>query len=82
MKNSNMCAMFKFSSANAFKLIKAKVLSPSKGLTLSKTSPCFLRVLNKSLENTVGKGGIARNEQFLLFPKYFLPVWRTFCHFL
>ena len=35
----------------------------------------------KSFENTVGKGEIARNEQFLLFPHCFLPVWWTFCHF-
>ena len=35
----------------------------------------------KSFENTVGKWEIARNEQFLLFPQCFLPVWRTFCHF-
>ena len=35
----------------------------------------------KSSENTVGKGEIAHNEQFLLFPQCFLPVWRTFCHF-
>ena len=27
------------------------------------------------------KGEIARNEQFLLFPQCFLPVWQTFCHF-
>ena len=27
------------------------------------------------------KGEIARNEQFLLFPLCFLPVWRTFWHF-
>ena len=33
------------------------------------------------LENTVGKGEIARNEQFLLFPQCFLPIWITFCHF-
>ena len=32
-------------------------------------------------ENTVGKKEIARNEQFLLFPQCFLPIWRTFCHF-
>ena len=39
-------------------------------LTLSPTSPCFLRVCSTSLrfENTKGKGEIARNEQFLLFP--------------
>ena len=27
------------------------------------------------------KGEIARNEQFLLFPQCFLPVWKTFFHF-
>ena len=36
---------------------------------------------NKPFENTVGKGEIARNEQFLLLPQCFLPLWRTFCHF-
>ena len=35
----------------------------------------------KSFENTVGKGEIARNKQFLLFPQCFLPFWITFCHF-
>ena len=29
---------------------------------------------NKHFENTVGKGEIARNEQFLLFPQCFLPI--------
>ena len=32
-------------------------------------------------ENTVGKGEIASNEQFLLFPLCFLPVWIAFFHF-
>ena len=32
-------------------------------------------------ENTVGKGEIARNEQFILFLQCFLPIGRTFCHF-
>ena len=36
---------------------------------------------NEPFENTVGKGEIARNEQFLLFPQCFLPVWITFYHF-
>ena len=36
----------------------------------------------QAFENTVGKGEIARNEQFLLFPQCFLPVWITFCLFL
>ena len=35
----------------------------------------------KSFENTVGKGEIARYEQFLLFPQCFLLFWRTFHHF-
>ena len=32
----------------------------------------------KSFENTVGKGEIARHEQFLLFPQCFLPVFLQF----
>ena len=32
------------------------------------------------MNQTVGKGEIARNEQFLLFPQQFLRVWRTFFH--
>ena len=35
----------------------------------------------KSFENTVGKGEIACNKQFLLFPQCFLLAWRTFSHF-
>ena len=31
----------------------------------------------KPFENTVGKGEIARIEQFLLFPQCFLLFWRT-----
>ena len=34
-----------------------------------------------SLLKTLGKGEIASNEQFLLFPQCFLPTWITFCHF-
>ena len=34
-----------------------------------------------SVENTVRKAEIACNEQFLLFPQCFLPVWRTFHRF-
>ena len=36
---------------------------------------------NKTFENTVGKGEIAGNEQFILCPQCFLPDWITFCHF-
>ena len=39
-------------------------------------SPVFLRVyIISPFENTEGKGEIARNEQFLLFPQRFLFVW-------
>ena len=41
----------------------------------------FMCLQYKYFENTVGKGEIARNEQFLLFPRCFLPVWRTFGNF-
>ena len=50
-------------------------------LTLSQKALNFTCLQNKSFENTVGKGEIARDEQFLLFPQFFLPVWRIFCHF-
>ena len=44
--------------------------------------PWFLRVCKyRSFENTERKGEIARNEQFLLFPQCFLPIWITFCLF-
>ena len=46
-----------------------------------KQSLVFICMQWKSFENTVKKGEIARNEQFLLFPQCFLPVSRTFCHF-
>ena len=35
----------------------------------------------KSFENTVGKGEIAINEQFLLFPLRFPPIWRVVIKF-
>ena len=51
-------------------------------LTLSQTSPGFyVSAVQAAFENTVGKGEIARNEQFLLFPQCFLTFWRTFFHF-
>ena len=50
-------------------------------LTLSQTMLVFMCLYHKPFENTVGKGEIAHNEQFLLFPRCFLPVWMTFCHF-
>ena len=43
--------------------------------------PWFLCDCSLSLLKTLGKGEIARSEQFLLFPQCFLPIWRTFIHF-
>ena len=40
----------------------------------------FTCLHDKYFENTVGKGEIARNEQFLFFPQCFLPAWKTFCY--
>ena len=37
------------------------------------------RKLSKQVENTVGKGEIARYEQFLLFPQCFLPYKKKRC---
>ena len=50
-------------------------------LTLPEQALVFTCLQYMSFENTVGKGEIARKEQFLLVPQRFLPAWRTFCHF-
>ena len=50
-------------------------------LNLSKRSLILKCLQGKSFENTVGKGRIARNEQFLLFPHCFLPFRMSFCVF-
>ena len=68
---------FILSSENAFNLDTSKCLLVDIELTISQTS----LGIYKSIENTLGKGEIARNEQFLLFPQCFLPLWRPFCHF-
>ena len=49
--------------------------------TFPKQALVFTCPQYKSFENTAGKGEIARNEQFLLFPQCFLTIWKTFCHF-
>ena len=50
-------------------------------LTLSQTSPGFYVSAVQGFWKHCGKGGIAHNEQFFLFPQCFLPIWRTLCHF-
>ena len=62
------------SSAICFKLDQSKILSSGNGLNPSfpKQVLVFTCLQYKSLK-TLGKEEIAYNEQFLLFPQYFLP---------
>ena len=65
--------------ANHFSF-KFNTLGQSIILPFPKQALVFTCLQYKSFENTVGKGEIACNEQFLLFPQCFLPIWRTFYH--
>ena len=49
-------------------------------ITLSQTSPGFTCLRDRSYENILGKGEIARNKQIFLFPQCFLPLWKIPCH--
>ena len=51
-------------------------------LNLLEKALAFMCLQYKSSENTVGKGEIAHNEQFLLFPQCFLHSWENFQPFL
>ena len=42
----------------------------------TKQTLVFTSLQQKSFENIVEKGEIAHNDQFLLFPQCFLPVWK------
>ena len=77
----NFSFTFILSPANAFNLDQFKILLFGKelkkletGSVLRKVNPFpnkpwfFTCLQYKSFENTVGKGEIARNEQFLVFP--------------
>ena len=66
---------------SVWKILKCVISERVKLSNPFPNKPWFLRVCSTSLENTVGKGEIARNEQFLLFPQCFLLFWRFFCHF-
>ena len=50
-------------------------------LTYSYTMIPFDTPRQQAFWKHFGKKEIARNEQFLLFPQCFLPIWITFCHF-
>ena len=69
------------SSAICFILDPSKILLSGNELTHSHTMTPYDAPRKQAFENTVEKGEIARNEQFLLFPQCFLPVWITFFHF-
>ena len=43
-----------------------------------KQAHVFMCLQCTSFENTVGKGEIAHNKQFLLFPQCFLAFWENF----
>ena len=59
-----------------------KPFATQSGLNPFPNKRLFLRSAVQVFEKTVGKGEIARNEQFLLFPQCFLSVLRSFCNFL
>ena len=57
------------------KKILTKVSFPKQALV-------FTGLQYKSFENNVGKGEIAHNKQFLLFPPCFRPTWRLSAIFI
>ena len=76
--------LINLSSTTAKPIVTENVLiyDDLNSLTLSQTSPGFYVSAAQSFENTVGKGEIARYEQFLLFPQCFLPIFGIFPPFL
>ena len=75
---SMTCSSVEFSECVLLSWTNLKFFSVIKEFTLSQQALVFTCLqYNKSFENTVGKEEIAHNEQFLLFPQCFLPIWRT-----
>ena len=73
--NFILSTTFESSSVNALDLNHTKIWLVGKELTLSQKALVFC-VCRTSLKTTVGKGEIAQNEPFLLFPQCFLPIWK------
>ena len=69
-----------FSKGFNFRVVKRRD-GVRKSESKTKQALIFTCVQYKYFETTVGKGESALNEQFLLYPQCFLPLWRTFCHF-
>ena len=64
----NCCqGMYKLSINLSIKSLKSAIIEDLYFLTLSQISPGFTCPQNKSFKDTVGKGEIDRDEQFLLF---------------
>ena len=68
--------LFKMSSVICFNLVQSKILPFGKRqildlFELKEVADDNNRKFSKLVENTVGKGEIARKEQFLLFPQCF-----------
>ena len=63
------------------KIWRTYLLSLSMALTYSHTMTPFDATGKQAFRKHCGQRRIACNEQFLLFPQCFLPVWITFCHF-
>ena len=74
-----MCFRFEkrtlFNRFGLFWFIKSK---PRMNINPFPNKPWFLRVCSMSLENTAGKGEIASDKQFLLFPQCFLENFLPF----
>ena len=69
-----------FSKTSFLRVIKSQDCVV-KNKPFPKQALVFTCLQYKSLKNTVRKGEIVHNTQFLLFPQCFLTIWRPFCHF-
>ena len=71
-----------FANFKSFSLNQSKnILFNKIVLPFPKQALVFTCLQYKSFENTLVKGEIAYNKQYLLFPQCFQPVSRSFCHF-
>ena len=73
--NLNMNEKFQFALGRVENIVGKEKHFPSQALV-------FMCLTCTNLLKTLGKGEIARSEQFLLFPLCFQSFMRTFCHFI
>ena len=79
-RNKSWPTTFFFFFWNVFKKCRLQVVTNcdcliKSYLTHSHTVTSFDAPGKQAFLKTLGKGEIAHNEQFLLFPQRFLPVW-------